>query len=116
MHQDAPARELRAAALEASASGGRLQCVVLNGCDTAELGAQIVQALPWVRVVCWAGLAEDAAARAFAAGLYDALGAFVAARKPLDAELVGARRSSSPALTQPAVATSSHGLEIEPRP
>tara|TARA_B110001452_G_scaffold170726_1_gene142893 strand:- start:174 stop:1445 length:1272 start_codon:yes stop_codon:yes gene_type:complete len=79
---------LRAAAVGEGEGAGRLQCVVLNGCDTAELGAQIVRALPQLRVICWAGLAEDAAARAFASGLYDALGAFAAARKSLEPALV----------------------------
>ena len=31
----------------------RLQCVALNGCETAELGFQIVSELPWLRVICW---------------------------------------------------------------
>jgi len=65
----------------------RLQCIVLNGCDTCELGVHIVSAMPWLRVVCWAGLVEDSAARAFAGGLNDALGTFLAARKPLSSEL-----------------------------
>ena len=55
----------------------RLQCVALNGCETAELGFQIVTELPWLRVICWSTLAEDAAARAFAQGFYDAVGAFI---------------------------------------
>ena len=55
----------------------RLQCVCLNGCETAELGFQIVSELPWLRVICWSTLAEDAAARAFAQGFYDAVGAFI---------------------------------------
>lgn len=55
----------------------RLQCVALNGCETAELGYQIVSELPWLRVICWSTLAEDVAARAFAKGFYDAVGAFI---------------------------------------
>jgi len=66
----------------------RLQCIVLNGCDTCELGVHVVTAMPWLRVVCWAGLVEDSAARAFAGGLNDALGTFLAARKPLSPELI----------------------------
>ena len=65
----------------------RLQCIVLNGCDTCELGVHVVSAMPWLRVVCWAGLVEDSAARAFAGGLNDALGTFLAARKPLSSDL-----------------------------
>ena len=55
----------------------RLQCVCLNGCETAELGYQIVSELPWLKVICWPTITEDAAARAFAQGFYDAVGAFV---------------------------------------
>ena len=44
----------------------RLQCVCLNGCETADLGYQIVSQLPWVMCICWATLTEDTAARAFA--------------------------------------------------
>ena len=55
----------------------RLQCVCLNGCETAELAYQIVSELPWLKVICWPTITEDAAARAFAQGFYDAVGAFV---------------------------------------
>merc|ERR1719424_2336626 len=66
----------------------RLQLVFLNGCETAELGYQIVTEMPYVMAICWATLTltptryvmaicwatitEDAAARAFAQGFYDA--------------------------------------------
>ena len=65
----------------------RLQCVALNGCETAELGYQIVSELPWLRVICWSTLAEDAAARAFAQGFYDAVGAFISNNGEVQLEL-----------------------------
>lgn len=46
----------------------RLQCVFLNGCQTAELGYQIVSEMPWLMCICWSTITEDAAARAFATG------------------------------------------------
>ena len=48
----------------------RLRCVVLNGCQTDEIGRSLVKALPKLAVVCWETVAEDAAARAFAVGFY----------------------------------------------
>ena len=65
----------------------RLQCVCLNGCETAELGFQIVSNLPTIRVICWSTVAEDAAARAFASGFYDAVGAFAANGDHIELEL-----------------------------
>lgn len=52
----------------------RLRLIFLNGCKTAELGHTIVSAEPRLAVVCWATIVEDAAARAFAQGFYDAIG------------------------------------------
>jgi len=66
---------------------GRLRCVVLNGCDTFEIGVGLVQAMPTISVLCWSSLAEDGAARAFARGFYDAIGTFLLARAPIDVEL-----------------------------
>ena len=77
-------RDVEACARDASPA---LQCVFLNGCETAALGAALVCALPHLAVVCWATLAEDTAARAFAQGFYDAIGACLRARAPLDVEL-----------------------------
>ena len=54
-----------------------LHCCFLNGCNTGELGHRIVQRLPWLKVICWTSVAEDAAARSFALGFYDAVGAFL---------------------------------------
>ena len=51
----------------------RLQCVLLNGCETAEIGRSVLQSLPGVAVVCWESVAEDSAARAFAVGFYAAI-------------------------------------------
>lgn len=65
----------------------RLQCVCLNGCETAELGFQIVSNLPTIRVICWSTVAEDAAARTFASGFYDAVGAFAANGDHIELEL-----------------------------
>ena len=52
----------------------RLRCVVLNGCRTSNLAADIVCSIPQIAVICWSSLAEDSAARAFARGLYDHIG------------------------------------------
>ena len=51
----------------------RLRCVVLNGCQTDEIGRSLVRALPRLAVVCWQSVAEDSAARAFAVGFYAAV-------------------------------------------
>ena len=51
----------------------RLKCVVLNGCQTDEIGRHLVRALPKIAVVCWSSVAEDSAARAFAVGFYAAI-------------------------------------------
>lgn len=56
----------------------QLCCCFLNGCNTGELAHQIVQQLPWLKVICWTSVAEDAAARSFALGFYDAVGAILA--------------------------------------
>ena len=51
----------------------RLGCVVLNGCDTVDIGRAVLDTLPGVAVVCWETVAEDSAARAFAMGFYGAI-------------------------------------------
>ena len=66
---------------------GRLRCVFLNGCNTSELGHQIVLRLPHVMAICWSSVAEDAAARSFALGFYDAVGAYLAAGEDLQVEI-----------------------------
>ena len=48
----------------------RLRCVVLNGCETSNIGRSVLASLPGVAVVCWESVAEDSAARAFAVGFY----------------------------------------------
>ena len=55
----------------------RLECVFLNGCHTAALGHKLVEQMPWLYVICWCSITEDAAARAFATGFYDAVGDFI---------------------------------------
>lgn len=59
----------------------RLQCVFLNGCTTAPLAYKIVSELPWLFAICWTSITEDAAARSFAQGFYDAVGAYVSSAK-----------------------------------
>ena len=58
-------------------SAPRLQCCFLNGCLTGQLGYSICTQLPQLQVVCWSSVAEDAAARSFALGFYDAVGAMI---------------------------------------
>ncbi|KAL1507448.1 hypothetical protein AB1Y20_008285 [Prymnesium parvum] len=65
----------------------RLQCVFLNGCQTAELGYQLVDEMPWLMCICWVTITEDAAARAFAQGFYDAVGAFINEGEEVKVEL-----------------------------
>ena len=65
----------------------RLHCCFLNGCRTGELGHQICSQLPDVQVICWASVAEDAAARSFALGFYDAVGAMLASGDKVQIEL-----------------------------
>lgn len=49
----------------------RIECVLLNGCQTEEVARQLLNAAPQLSaVVCWPTLAEDSAARAFGAGFY----------------------------------------------
>ena len=50
-----------------------MQLVFLNGCETAELGYQIVTEMPYVMAICWATITEDAAARAFAQAPYEVI-------------------------------------------
>ena len=63
--------------IEKLTHAGRLQCCFLNGCLTGELAATIVSQLPHLKAICWSSVAEDAAARSFALGFYDAIGAFL---------------------------------------
>jgi len=65
----------------------RLQCVFLNGCHTAALGHKLVEQLPWLYVICWCSITEDAAARAFATGFYDAVGDFIFSGESIGIEL-----------------------------
>eukprot|EP00966_Prymnesium_polylepis_P237802 5500210-Prymnesium_polylepis.1 len=48
----------------------RLECVVLNGCKTEEIGGYLLDVADKIAVVCWSTLAEDNAARAFSVGFY----------------------------------------------
>ena len=65
----------------------RLQCCFLNGCHTGELGHTIVSQLPRLMVICWSSVAEDAAARSFALGFYDAVGAMISSGDSISVEL-----------------------------
>lgn len=65
----------------------RLECCFLNGCRTGELGHQICSKLPGLKVICWTSVAEDAAARSFALGFYDAVGAMISAGDTIQIEL-----------------------------
>ena len=65
----------------------RLQCCFLNGCRTGELGRQICSQLPNTKAICWTSVAEDAAARSFALGFYDAIGAMLASGDTVQIEL-----------------------------
>jgi len=65
----------------------RLICCFLNGCNTSDLGVQIVKQLPHLKVICWATVAEDAAARSFALGFYDTVGALLASAEQIKVEL-----------------------------
>ena len=73
--------------IEQLATATNLRCCFLNGCNTAELGGQIVAKLPHLKVICWASVAEDAAARFFALGFYDAVGAFLSSGEELQVEV-----------------------------
>lgn len=55
----------------------RLECVFLNGCDTAGLAFKMVSQLPWLSAICWCSITEDTAARSFAQGFYDAVGSYI---------------------------------------
>lgn len=46
----------------------RLQCIVLNCCNSLDIGRALVHAAPGTCVVCWSTLTEDSAARAFIVG------------------------------------------------
>jgi hypothetical protein len=67
---------------EEEEGGRRLECLFLNCCNSAALAAEIKRALPRLRVVFWSTLVEDGAARAFARGLFDAVGEALRARPP----------------------------------
>jgi len=77
------AHDLMAALQPANGPKSKLRCLVLNGCDTIELALSLVRRMPALTVVCWRSLAEDAAARAFAAGFYRAIGSDMVARAQL---------------------------------
>ena len=47
----------------------------LNACNSERIGLEIHRALPHLSIVCWRGLALDAAAKAFSKGFYAALAA-----------------------------------------
>eukprot|EP00966_Prymnesium_polylepis_P217182 5026399-Prymnesium_polylepis.1 len=65
----------------------RLQCVFLNGCNTADLGFTLVSQMPELMTICWATITEDNAARVFAQGFYDSVGAFIADGEPVKVEV-----------------------------
>ena len=73
--------------IEQLAGAERLRCCFLNGCNTGELGYQIVSRLPHTKVICWSSVAEDAAARSFALGFYDAVGAFLSSGEDITVEI-----------------------------
>jgi len=73
---DLPSSDDVIAALEVEeGTQSKLRCIVLNGCDTISLAKSIIARFPTLQVVCWQGLADDAAARAFMSGFYDSVGA-----------------------------------------
>ncbi|KAL1519826.1 hypothetical protein AB1Y20_023332 [Prymnesium parvum] len=74
--------------LPAGAALARLECIVLNGCKTEQIGRHLLGLAAHVTVVCWSTLAEDNAARAFAVGFYEAVQA------ALEKERQGARRGA----------------------
>jgi len=67
----------------------RLECVVLNGCETEEIGRSMLEVAaratkdgtPRISVVCWKTLAEDSAARAFGHGFYACVARQLEARR-----------------------------------
>ncbi len=65
-------------ALESVAKGGTVECVVLNACETEEIG-QGLQKAGVPHVVYWRGEVEDQAALDFAAKFYKALLAYTLA-------------------------------------
>lgn len=63
---------------EASAApAAKLMCVFLNACLTLDLGLAILRepALAHLKVICWATITEDSAARYFSSGFADSIGA-----------------------------------------
>ena len=46
----------------------RLECVMLNGCQTEPIAEAMLSVAPLVSIICWRPLAEAQAARAFAIG------------------------------------------------
>lgn len=58
-----------------------------QGCHTEELAQQICLKLPHLKVICWSSVAEDAAARSFALGFYDAVGAMISSGDTIHVEL-----------------------------
>ena len=61
----------------------RLRCIVLNGCQTDEIGRALLEAIPNIAVVCWESVAEDSAARQFAVGFYASVAQQLRARRRL---------------------------------
>jgi hypothetical protein len=67
----------------------RLECVVLNGCETEGIGRSMLEVAaratrdgtPRISVVCWRTLAEDSAARAFGHGFYACVSRLLEARR-----------------------------------
>lgn len=72
---------------EAAQPSRRLRCCFLNGCNTGELGYHVAEELETLKVICWSTPLEDAAARSFALGFYDAIGAFLSSGDDLSGEL-----------------------------
>ena len=70
---EVPGTTLRTGGAPASRLHGilRLECIVLNGCKTSEIGRHLLTVVENVVVVCWSTLAEDNAARSFSAGFYE---------------------------------------------
>ena len=64
----------------------KLRCLVLNGCDTIGFAEALIPRFPNLRVVCWKGLADDAASRAFMSGFYGAVGTDLLADVSLEIE------------------------------
>ena len=77
----------------------RLQCVVLNGCKTEEIGRHLLTVADRISVVCWSTLAEDNAARAFSLGFYEEVHNLLERERKV-AQLLRSRRSRGPLLAK----------------